>query len=218
MYKIAPSILSADFSRLGDEIKAVEKAKADMIHVDIMDGHFVPNLTIGPCVVESVRKCTKLPLDVHLMIEKPDQFTKSFRDAGADILSVHPESTVHLARTLENIKNLGAKACVVLNPASPLYYLDHVWEYLDMVLIMSVNPGFGGQKFLKGSLDKIQKLKKKCERVKPGIDIQVDGGITVENIGQVKDAGANIFVAGNAIFKSEDYTRTIAKMREMLAK
>ena len=217
MYKIAPSILSADFSRLEDEVKAVEKAGADIIHIDIMDGHFVPNLTIGPCVVESLRKCTKLPLDVHLMIKNPDQFIEPFKNAGADIISVHPEVCLHLNRTLSSIKKLGIKASVALNPATPLYHLDHIWDYLDMILIMTVNPGFGGQQFIPESISKIQKLRKKIEREKPELDIEVDGGINLETILEVKNAGANVFVAGHAIFKSKNYSETIKKMKSLLA-
>lgn len=216
MYKIAPSILSADFARLAEEIKAVENAGADLLHVDIMDGHFVPNLTIGPPVVESIKKATRLPLDVHLMISKPDLFAEPFIKAGADILSIHPETCVHLNRSLENIKKLGAKAAVALNPASPLYYLDHIWDYIDMVLVMSVNPGFGGQKFIPETTSKIRKLSKKAEREKPGLDIEVDGGINLSTLKEAKDAGANIFVAGHAIFKSGDYANTIKDMRAIL--
>ena len=217
MFKIAPSILSADFGILAQEIKAVEDAGADMIHVDVMDGHFVPNITIGPPVVESIRKYTKLPLDVHLMIDNPDDFIDSFVKAGADIVSVHPEVCVHLNKTLETIKKLGAKPSIAINPASPLNCLDHVWDYIEMVLVMSVNPGFSGQKFIDESLSKISKLKKKCERNKPDIDIEVDGGINLETMGNVKKAGANVFVAGHAIFKSKDYSRTIKSMKQVLS-
>jgi ribulose-phosphate 3-epimerase len=216
MYKIAPSILSADFSRLDEEIKAVEKAGADMIHVDVMDGHFVPNITIGPGVVASIRKCTKLPLDVHLMIDNPDQFIPMFKEAGADIISVHPEVTYHLDRTLRIIKESGAKACLALNPSTSLFSLDHIWEYLDMILVMSVNPGFGGQKFIPQTVQKVQTLRKKSDREKPGIDIEVDGGISAENIKRIKDAGANVFVAGHAVFKSNNYAETIKKMKAIL--
>ncbi len=216
MNKIAPSILSADFSRLKEEITAVEEAGADMIHVDVMDGHFVPNITIGPPVLESIKGCTKLPLDVHLMIEKPDNFIDAFVKSGADLLSIHPETCLHLNRTLEEIKKSGASPAIALNPSSPLYFLDHVWEYIDMVLIMSVNPGFSGQKFIPETLNKLSKLKKKCERIKPEIDIQVDGGVNPENISDINKAGANVFVAGNAVFKSKDYSLTIKKMRSNL--
>ena len=182
MKKIAPSILSADFSKLGQEIAAVEKAGADWIHVDVMDGHFVPNITIGPPVIKSLRKATKLPLDVHLMIENPEKYIPDFRNAGADWISIHPESTPHLQRALSMIRELGAKASVSINPATPLYVLDHVWNDIDMVLVMTVNPGFGGQKFIPSMKHKIQSLKKKIERENPKILLEIDGGVNQENI------------------------------------
>ncbi len=214
MKKIAPSILSADFAKLGQEIAAVEKAGADWIHVDVMDGHFVPNITIGPPVVKSLRQCTKLPLDVHLMIENPEKYIPDFRKAGADWISIHPESTKHLQRALAMIREVGAKASISLNPATPLYVLDHVWNDLDMILIMTVNPGFGGQKFIPEMKNKIMTLKKKIERENPKILLEIDGGVNVENIGELAALGVDVFVAGSAIFQSKDYQQTITTMKK----
>ena len=214
MKKIAPSILSADFAKLGEEIAAVEKAGADWIHVDVMDGHFVPNITIGPPVVKSIRKSTKLPLDVHLMIENPEKYIPEFRKAGADWISIHPESTPHLQRALSMIRELGAKASVSLNPATPLYVLDHVWSDLDMILLMTVNPGFGGQKFIPEMKKKIQSVKKKIERENPNILLEIDGGVNVENIGELSSLGVDVFVAGSAVFESKDYQGTITTMKK----
>lgn len=216
MKKIAPSILSADFSKLGQEIAAVEKAGADWIHVDVMDGHFVPNITIGPPVIKSLRKATKLPLDVHLMIENPEKYIPDFRNAGADWISIHPESTPHLQRALSMIRELGAKASVSINPATPLYVLDHVWNDIDMVLVMTVNPGFGGQKFIPSMKHKIQSLKKKIERENPKILLEIDGGVNQENIKELSDLGVDVFVAGSAIFESKDYQKTIAAMKNSI--
>ena len=210
---IAPSILSADFSRLGQEIKAVEKAGADWIHVDVMDGHFVPNITIGPVVVKAARKVTSLPLDVHLMIENADRHVEDFIRAGSDYLTVHAEACPHLQRTLTHIRQLGCKAGVSLNPATPLSSLDHVLSDVDLVLIMSVNPGFGGQSFIPQCLDKIRALRGKLDGVGHEIVLMVDGGIKVENIGEVARAGTDAFVAGSAIYGSDDYVKTIAQMR-----
>jgi len=214
MVKIAPSILSADFSRLGDEIKAVEDAGADWIHVDVMDGHFVPNITIGPGVVESVRKVTKLPLDVHLMIEDADRYVKDFADAGADILTVHVEACRHLHRTLQAIRDLDVRAGVVLNPATPLSSLEEVLCDIDMVLLMSVNPGFGGQTFIPSMLDKIQNLKDIMSHYDHDFDLEVDGGVKADNAADIKEAGANVLVAGSAIFKSKNYKKAIQALRE----
>jgi ribulose-phosphate 3-epimerase len=214
MALIAPSILSADFARLKDEVQAVEAAGADWIHVDVMDGHFVPNITIGPPVVASLRKITKLPLDVHLMIENPDAFVPAFRSAGADWMSVHAEATHHLQRTLSFIRQSGAKPSVALNPATPLYVLDHVWSDIEMVLVMTVNPGFGGQAFLPEMLQKITSLKKKAERMAPNVRIEVDGGVSPKNAKELAGAGASVFVSGSAIFGSKDYADVIRKMRE----
>ena len=210
---IAPSILSADFSRLGEEVKAVEAAGADWIHVDVMDGHFVPNITIGPIVVEAVRKVTALPLDVHLMIENADRYVADFVRAGSDYLTVHAEACPHLQMTLTRIRDLGCKAGVCLNPATPLSSLDHVLPDLDLILIMSVNPGFGGQSFIPQVLDKIRDLRGRLDGLGSEILLEVDGGIKVENIGDVAKAGVDAFVAGSAIYGSEDYAETITRMR-----
>ncbi|RLC22742.1 MAG: ribulose-phosphate 3-epimerase [Deltaproteobacteria bacterium] len=217
MGKIAPSILSADFSRLGDEVRAVEQAGADYIHVDVMDGHFVPNITIGPLIVEAVRRSTRLPLDVHLMISEPDRYIDAFVSAGADILSVHPETLEHLHRTLQHIRSRGAKAAVALNPATPLDILEYVLEDLDMVLLMTVNPGFGGQEFIPAVLPKITRLRELINQKGLKTDIEVDGGISPETIGRVSSAGADVFVAGSAIFLSGDYERTIQLMRNRMS-
>lgn len=213
MVKIAPSILSADFSRLGEEVKAVEEAGADWIHVDVMDGKFVPNITIGPLVVESLRKVTKLPLDVHLMIENADQYIEDFANAGADIISVHAEACPHLHRTIESIKENGAKAGVVLNPATTLFALDEIIEQVDMVLLMSVNPGFGGQKFIGSVLSKIELLRNTLNESGVELDLEVDGGVKPDNAASIKQAGANVLVAGSAIFGKEDYKKAIEELR-----
>lgn len=214
MVKIAPSILAADFSRLGDEVKAVEDAGADWIHVDVMDGHFVPNITIGPFVVESLRKVTELPLDVHLMIENADQYIPEFASAGADILSVHAEACPHLHRTVQLIKDQGVRAGVVLNPGTTLFSLDEIIEDADMVLLMSVNPGFGGQSFIPQVLSKIELLRNTLNESGVELDVQVDGGIKPENAGAIKKAGANVLVAGSAVFNSKDYTKAIQALRD----
>lgn len=213
MVKIAPSILSADFSRLGDEVKAVEEAGADWIHVDVMDGKFVPNITVGPLVVESLRKVTKLPLDVHLMIENADQYIRDFSKAGADIISVHAEACPHLHRSIQSIKENGAKAGVVLNPATTLFALDEIIEQVDMVLLMSVNPGFGGQEFIGSVLSKIELLRNTLNESGVELDIEVDGGIKPDNVATIKQAGANVLVAGSAIFGSGDYKKAIEALR-----
>jgi len=213
MGKIAPSILSADFTRLGQEIEAVAKAGADYIHVDVMDGHFVPNITIGPMIVEAVKRVTSLPLDVHLMITDPDRYIDDFSEAGAGILTVHAEVVRHLHRTIQYIKSRGVRAAVSLNPASFLGYLDYVLEDLDMVLLMTVNPGFGGQAFIPAVLPKIERLRERIERLGLKTEIQVDGGIGPDTIHRVSSAGADVFVAGSAIFKSKDYAETIRLMR-----
>ncbi len=211
--KLAPSILSADFSNLLKDIEKVEEAGCDLLHIDVMDGHFVPNITIGPLVVESLKGKTKLPFDVHLMIENPDKYIPDFVKAGASIISVHSEASLHLHRTIQLIKNYNVKAAVALNPATPLNVLEYVLEDLDMVLLMSVNPGFGGQSFIESSLDKIKKLKKIIDDRGLSIDIQVDGGIKVDNVQKFVEAGANIIVAGSAIFNSENINQTVEEFR-----
>jgi ribulose-phosphate 3-epimerase len=216
--KIAPSILSADFTRLAEEIQAVEKAGADYIHVDVMDGRFVPNITIGPLVVKAVRAATRLPLDVHLMIHDPDRFIQAFAEAGADILTIHPEATLHLHRSIQFIRKAGAKPAVSLNPATPPEAIEFVVEDLDMVLVMTVNPGFEAQAFIPGMVPKIERLRKMIERMGLTTDIEVDGGISPETIADVSAAGANVFVAGSAIFYSKDYGKTIRQMRERMKK
>ncbi len=216
--KISPSILSADFSRLGGEVQAVEKAGADYIHVDVMDGHFVPNITIGPMIVESLRKMTSLPLDVHLMIQNPDEFLTAFVEAGAGILTVHVEACPHLHRTLTEIKKRGARAGVSLNPATPLCLIEPALEYADLVLVMTVNPGFGGQEFIPAMLPKIKQLRSLIDRKGWNLELEVDGGIKVDNIGAVAKAGADVFVSGSGIFKTSDYGKTITAMREEIKK
>jgi len=216
MKKIAPSILSADFSRIGEEILAVEDAGADLIHVDVMDGHFVPNITIGPPVVASIKKTAHVPLDVHLMIEAPDRYIQSFADAGSDIITVHAEATVHLHRAIHLIRETGVKAGVALNPATPLAGIEHVISDINLLLIMTVDPGFGGQEFIKSMLPKIRAARDMIDRVSPDVLLEVDGGITLQNIEAVKEAGVDIFVAGSSIFLSGDYGQTIKKMRAIL--
>ncbi|PYG87388.1 ribulose-phosphate 3-epimerase [Ruminiclostridium sufflavum DSM 19573] len=212
MLKIAPSILSADFSCLGNEIKKVDSC-ADLIHVDVMDGHFVPNITIGPEVVKCIRKATKTPFDVHLMIQNPDQYIEKFAEAGADIITVHAETGTHLNRTIELIKGCGKKAGIALNPATSLSVLDYVLQDVDMVLIMCVNPGFGGQKYIDLSTQKIQSLKNMIIRNKLDIDIEVDGGINAENIDVVVRAGAGIIVTGSAVYNTPDPEEAVKQLR-----
>ncbi|QCJ42016.1 ribulose-phosphate 3-epimerase [Bacillus sp. S3] len=213
MVKIAPSILSADFSKLGEEILAVEKGGADYIHIDVMDGHFVPNITIGPLIVEAIRPLTKLPLDVHLMIENPDQYIEAFVKAGADYITVHVEACRHLHRTIQNIKSYGIKAGVVLNPATPVETIQHIIGDIDMVLLMSVNPGFGGQAFIPEILPKIRKVKEMAEQKGINLEIEIDGGVNPETAKQCKEAGANVLVAGSAIYNQPDYAKAISLIR-----
>jgi len=210
---IAPSILSADFARLGEEITAVAKGGADVIHIDVMDGHFVPNITIGPLVVKAVRRITDLPLDVHLMIENADAYLEDFADAGADWITVHVETGYHLHRTIHRIKELGKKAGAVLNPATPLSSLEEILPDLDLVMLMTVNPGFGGQSFIESSLAKIRQLKKMIDDRGLKVGIEVDGGVSPKTIGAIAAAGANIFVAGSAVFGKEDYARVIGELK-----
>ncbi len=210
---IAPSILSADFVKLGEEIKAVESGGADWIHVDVMDGHFVPNITMGPLVAEAVRRSTHLPVDVHLMIENPDKYIDAFAQAGADYISVQVETCPHLHRTIHLIKEKGSKAGAVLNPATPLTALDWMLEDLDFVLIMSVNPGFGGQKFIPGSLDKIRCLRAMIDDNGLSTLIQIDGGVNKHTVADIVAAGAHVLVAGSAIFGSSDYAKAISQLK-----
>jgi len=211
--KIAPSILSADFARLGEEIKAVEAAGADIIHVDVMDGHFVPNITIGPLIVEAARRSTKLPLDVHLMIENPERYVADFAKAGADYLVVHVETGYHLHRLVQSIRELKVKAGVSLNPATTLSSLDHILPDLDMVVIMSVNPGFGGQSYIQSATPKIRALRKRIDELGLKTEIEVDGGVKPENAAEVIAAGADILVAGSAVFGKKDYAAAIKGIR-----
>ena len=212
---IAPSILSADFANLGSEIRAVDQAGADVIHVDVMDGSFVPNITIGPLVVEAVRRVTDKPLDVHLMIADADRYIENFAQAGADWISVHVEACPHLHRTVTRIKQLGKKAGVVLNPATSLATIDYVLEEVDYVMLMSVNPGFGGQSFIASALEKTWQLRSRIETLGLEVGIELDGGIACENISMVAEAGGNIFVAGSAIYGCDDYRGIIAEMKRL---
>jgi ribulose-phosphate 3-epimerase len=216
MKLIAPSILSADFSRLGEEVRAVEAAGADWIHADVMDGHFVPNITIGPLIVEAVKRVTELPIDVHLMTENPDNYIPDFAKAGASWISVQVETCVHLNRTVQLIKENDAKAGVVLNPSTPVDAVQWILEYIDYVLVMSVNPGFGGQAFIPNSLDKIKALRNMIQEKELDVLIQVDGGVNSKTIAAVSAAGTDVFVAGSAIFGSRDYQKTIDDFRKQI--
>ena len=216
-FRIAPSILSADFSRLGDEVRAVERAGADLIHFDVMDNHYVPNLTVGPLVCAALKPHVKVPLDVHLMVKPVDALIPAFAKAGAGIISFHPEASDHVDRTIALIKENGCKAGLVLNPATPVSWLEHTLEKLDLVLLMSVNPGFGGQQFIASVLPKISDVRKRIRALGKDIWLEVDGGIKTDNIAQAAKAGADTFVAGSAIFGSKDYAGTIKQMRDKLA-
>jgi ribulose-phosphate 3-epimerase len=216
MKMIAPSILSADGSRLGEEIAAVEAAGADMIHIDVMDGHFVPNLTIGPGLIASLRKTTRLPFDVHLMIERPELYIEAFAQAGADWITVHVEASIHLHRTVAMIREKGLKAGVSLNPATPLSQVEPILPDVDLLLVMTVNPGFGGQKFIEGMLPKIAAARRIIREIAPEVLLEADGGVTPKNIRAIADAGADILVAGASIFGSGNYTETIASMKALL--
>lgn len=214
MKKIAPSILSADFCRLGDEVRAVEAAGADYIHIDVMDGHFVPNITIGPPVVAALRKVTALPLDVHLMIANPDRYIADFAAAGADIIVVHAEASIHLHRSIQLIKSLGKRAGVSLNPATPLNCLEYVLADLDLVLLMTVNPGFGGQSFIEECIPKIRSLRAMLDKRGLEAELEVDGGVKIDNIARIAHAGADVFVAGSAVFGNPDYLATISALKQ----
>ncbi|SNC63704.1 ribulose-5-phosphate 3-epimerase [Marinobacter sp. es.048] len=216
-YLIAPSILSADFARLGEEVDNVLAAGADVVHFDVMDNHYVPNLTIGPMVCEALRKHgVTAPIDVHLMVSPVDDLIRKFIDAGASYITFHPEATNHIDRSLQLIRDGGCQAGLVFNPATPLHYMDHVMDKLDMVLMMSVNPGFGGQKFIPGTLDKLREARKRIDASNYNIRLEIDGGVKTENIREIAEAGADTFVAGSAIFNTDDYKTTIDAMREEL--
>ena len=214
MIKLAPSILSADFARLLEDVKKVEEAGCEYLHIDVMDGHFVPNITLGPNIVKSLRKDVNMVFDAHLMIENPDMYIKDFAEAGCDIIVVHQEACKHLHRTIQNIKSYNIKAGVALNPATPIEAIKHVLKDVDMVLIMTVNPGFGGQSFIDSMIDKIRELKAIVVEQNLNIDIQVDGGIKPSNVADVVKAGANVIVAGSAIFNSSDIKETVIEFRE----
>ena len=220
-FRIAPSLLSADFGRLGEEVRSVIDAGADLIHFDVMDNHYVPNLTIGPAVCEGIRPYASVPIDVHLMVKPVDRIVPDFAKAGAGIISFHPEASEHVDRTIELIREHGCKAGLVFNPATPLDYLDHTLHKLDLVLLMSVNPGFGGQKFIPAVLDKVREVRRRADAVAKAtgreIWVEVDGGVKADNIAEIAAAGADTFVAGSAIFGSGDYARAIAEMRSRLA-
>ena len=217
-YKIAPSILSADFARLGDEVNAVLDAGADIVHFDVMDNHYVPNLTIGPMVCKALRKHgITAPIDVHLMVKPVDRMIGDFIEGGASYITFHPEASEHIDRSLQMVRDGGCKSGLVFNPATPLHYLDHVMDKVDMILLMSVNPGFGGQKFIPGTLDKLREARKRIDDSGLDIRLEMDGGVSINNIAEFAAAGADTFVAGSAIFNTDDYKATIDKMRAELA-
>ena len=212
--RVAPSLLSADFGRLAEEVQAAEAAGADLVHLDVMDGRFVPNITVGPLVVEAVRRATRLPIDAHLMIVEPERYVQAFAKAGADIVSVHAEVSPHLHRTLQAIRAAGARPAVALNPSTPLSALEHVLGDCEMVLVMTVNPGFGGQRYIEACTEKVRHLREMAQARGQGLDIEVDGGIKPETVGPVAAAGANVLVAGTAVFGAKDYGQAIRSLRE----
>lgn len=218
MNKLSPSILSADFSKLGEDLKLIEDGGADYIHIDVMDGHFVPNITIGPDVVKSLRKLTELPFDVHLMIENPDDFIEDFYNAGADIITVHQESCIHLHRTIQKIKSFGLKAGVSINPATPVSFIKDIIRDVDMVLIMSVNPGFGGQSLIKNVKYKFEELNQMIRDYNLNIDVEIDGGVTINNLEEVLSWGANVIVAGSAIYRAKDVVAETKKFKQIMEK
>ncbi len=213
MKKLAASILSSDFGRLSEEVRAVELAGADWIHVDVMDGHFVPNITIGPGVVRAIRKATSLPMDVHLMIERPEQYIEAFAEAGADRISVHAEATVHLHRLIQRIRELGVGPTVALNPATPLDSVKYVLCDLDMILVMTVNPGFGGQKFIRSMLSKVSRCREMIDQSRANVLLEVDGGVHPDTIGDLAEAGADVYVSGSAIFDEPDYLKNVNALK-----
>ncbi|MFI5330862.1 MAG: ribulose-phosphate 3-epimerase [Desulfobaccales bacterium] len=218
MKKLSASILSADFGRLAEQVHLAEQAGVDWIHIDVMDGHFVPNITIGPAVTEAIRKATKLPLDVHLMIENPERYVKDFVDAGADWLGIHVEATVHLERLIQNIKELGAKATVTLNPATPLDCLEYVLSDVDMVLLMTVNPGFSGQKFIRGVLPKVRQLRQMIDQQNLPVLIEVDGGVSTQTVAEIAAAGADVLVSGSGIYGGDgNVAANVQRLRELMA-
>jgi len=217
MAKLAPSLLSADFSKLGEEIAQIEKGGADYVHLDVMDGSYVPNITFGAPVIKKIRDTTRLPFDVHLMVDRPERFIGDFADAGSDIITVHPEATIHLHRTLQSIKEKGIRAGVSLNPSTPLNVLDHIMDDIDLILVMSVNPGFGGQSYIPAMTDKIRKLRRLISESGRDIILEVDGGIKLDNAKEIIDAGADMIVVGSGIFSAQDVSKRVEDFKNIIA-